>query len=201
VRDALPGLIEAVTRYRALAAAVAGHGDVAAAAAATDADADADVDYALAHTAEALDTALHGLGRVAAIVRSMKEFAHPDRDEKTLVDLRPVLHDQGGRPRHRQGPRDRPQRGGRQAQRNAAVRDRAWHGDGVLRPVTGRIQPRDSVTVRAHVTPQGNLSAAIHQPGRFVPEWTRLRWSVVASRSGGSPVPAGWAASSRRSIS
>src|SRR5678815_188812 len=33
---------------------------------------------------------------------------------------------------------------------------------------------------------RGNHSAAIHQPGRFVPEWIRLRWSVVASRSGGS---------------
>ncbi len=90
VRDALPSLVEAVTRYRELAAAIAGHGDVAAAAAAAtdaDADGDVDVDYALAHTAEALDAALHGLGRVAAIVRSMKEFAHPDRDEKTLVDL------------------------------------------------------------------------------------------------------------------
>jgi len=88
IRDALSGLIEPVTRYRELAAAVAGHGDVAAAAAAAaTAEADGDVDYALAHTAEALDSALHGLGRVAAIVRSMKEFAHPDRGERTLVDL------------------------------------------------------------------------------------------------------------------
>src|SRR6201999_2845967 len=46
-----------------------------------------DVDYALSNVPSALDAALDGLGRVTAIVRSMKDFAHPDRDEKTLVDL------------------------------------------------------------------------------------------------------------------
>jgi signal transduction histidine kinase len=85
VRDALPGLIDAIARYRELAAAVRDHGDAAAAAAR--AEVDDDVDYALSHTPGALAAALDGLGRVAAIVRSMKDFAHPDRDEKTLVDL------------------------------------------------------------------------------------------------------------------
>jgi signal transduction histidine kinase len=35
----------------------------------------------------ALDRARDGLGRVAAIVRSMKEFAHPDRKEMAQVDI------------------------------------------------------------------------------------------------------------------
>ena len=88
VRDALPGLVDAIARYRELAAAIQGHGDAAAAAAAAArAEVDDDVDYALSHTPGALAAALDGLGRVAAIVRSMKDFAHPDRDEKTLVDL------------------------------------------------------------------------------------------------------------------
>jgi len=88
VRDVLPGLIDTIGRYRELAAAVAEHADPApAAAAAAAAEDQADVEYALGHMPEALDAALHGLGRVAAIVRSMKDFAHPDRDERTLVDL------------------------------------------------------------------------------------------------------------------
>jgi signal transduction histidine kinase len=83
VRDALPGLIDTIARYRELAAAVRDDGDAAAAAD----EVDDDVDYALSHTPGALAAALDGLGRVAAIVRSMKDFAHPDRDETTLVDL------------------------------------------------------------------------------------------------------------------
>jgi predicted ATPase/signal transduction histidine kinase/tRNA A-37 threonylcarbamoyl transferase component Bud32 len=88
MRDALPSLLDTIGRYRELAATIEGHGDVAAAAAgARAADAEADVDYAVTHAPAALAAALDGLGRVAAIVRSMKDFAHPDRDEKTLVDL------------------------------------------------------------------------------------------------------------------
>jgi predicted ATPase/signal transduction histidine kinase/tRNA A-37 threonylcarbamoyl transferase component Bud32 len=88
LREALPNLIDTIGRYRALAATVDAHGDVVAAAArARAAEADADLDYTLAHGPAALDSALIGLGRVSTIVRSMKDFAHPDRDEKTLVDL------------------------------------------------------------------------------------------------------------------
>jgi predicted ATPase/signal transduction histidine kinase/tRNA A-37 threonylcarbamoyl transferase component Bud32 len=88
MRDALPGLITTIARYRELAAAVDAHGDAPAAARAARAiEIEGDVDYALANAPEALDSALIGLGRVAAIVRAMKEFAHPDRDQKTLVDL------------------------------------------------------------------------------------------------------------------
>src|SRR5206468_3011114 len=58
-----------------------------AAAAAREAEDEADVDYALSNAPGALDAALVGLGRVAAIVRSMKDFAHRDQGEKTLVDL------------------------------------------------------------------------------------------------------------------
>jgi predicted ATPase/signal transduction histidine kinase len=88
LRDALPSLIDTIGKYRELAATIERHGDVAAATAvARTADADADLDYALANGPAALGAALDGLGRVAAIVRAMKDFAHPDRDEKTLVDL------------------------------------------------------------------------------------------------------------------
>jgi signal transduction histidine kinase len=88
MRDALPSLIDTIGKYRELAAAVDDDGDVAAAAAAARAvEQDADVDYALSNAPGALDAALVGLGRVTTIVRSMKDFAHRDRGEKTLVDL------------------------------------------------------------------------------------------------------------------
>ncbi len=48
---------------------------------------EADVDYFVENAPRALDRSLEGLGRVTAIVRSMKEFAHPDQKEMTTVDL------------------------------------------------------------------------------------------------------------------
>ena len=90
MREALPGLGETIRRYRALAVTVDRLADpdaTTAAAAAREAELAGDVDYTLANTPGALDTALDGLRRVAAIVRSMKDFAYPDRDEKTPVDL------------------------------------------------------------------------------------------------------------------
>ena len=66
--------------------------DVAAAAkAAEEAEDDADLDYILENAPVALDRARDGLGRVAAIVRSMKEFAHPDRKEMALADLNQAI--------------------------------------------------------------------------------------------------------------
>jgi signal transduction histidine kinase len=88
VRDVLPSLAGAIGRYRDLVAAVGGGGDVAAAAlAARTTDEASDLDYTLANVPEALDAALEGLGRVATIVRAMKEFGQPNRDERAMVDL------------------------------------------------------------------------------------------------------------------
>jgi signal transduction histidine kinase len=88
MRDALPSLIDTIAKYRELAAEVDAGGDVAAAAAAArTVEEEADVDYALSNAPGALEAALVGLGRVTTIVRSMKDFAHRDRGEKTLVDL------------------------------------------------------------------------------------------------------------------
>jgi len=90
MRDALPGLGDTIRKYRALADAVDRLADpdaTAAASQAREAEVAGDVDYTLANTPKALDAALDGLRRVAAIVRSMKDFAYPDRDEKTPIDL------------------------------------------------------------------------------------------------------------------
>jgi two-component system, NtrC family, sensor kinase len=39
----------------------------------------------------AIDSSIEGLARIATIVRSMKEFAHPDQAHKTLADLNQAI--------------------------------------------------------------------------------------------------------------
>jgi len=39
----------------------------------------------------AIESSIEGLGRIATIVRSMKEFAHPDQGEKKFVDLNQAI--------------------------------------------------------------------------------------------------------------
>jgi two-component system NtrC family sensor kinase len=94
VREAMDDLSEIVDRYRALRSATQDHPDEALRAkarAAGEAEDDADLDYILENAPVALDRAKEGLGRVAAIVRSMKEFAHPDRKEMSLADLNQAI--------------------------------------------------------------------------------------------------------------
>jgi signal transduction histidine kinase len=92
VREAMDDLSQIVDKYRELRDATEKGADVAAAAkAAEEAEDDADLDYILENAPVALDRAREGLGRVAAIVRSMKEFAHPDRKEMALVDLNQAI--------------------------------------------------------------------------------------------------------------
>jgi signal transduction histidine kinase len=47
----------------------------------------ADLEYLIDHVPGAIDRSIDGLGRVTAIVKSMKDFAHPDRKEMVAVDL------------------------------------------------------------------------------------------------------------------
>jgi len=60
----------------------------------------AELDQALAHAdleflseevPKAIDQALEGVGRVAKIVRAMKEFSHPDSDSKVAADLNRLI--------------------------------------------------------------------------------------------------------------
>lgn len=46
-----------------------------------------DLEYLLEHAPRAIDRAIEGLERIATIVRSMKEFAHPDQQEMSFMDL------------------------------------------------------------------------------------------------------------------
>jgi signal transduction histidine kinase len=96
VREAMDDLSQIVDRYRELRTATQssenpGPNVAAAAKAAAEAEDDADLDYILENAPVALDRARDGLGRVAAIVRSMKEFAHPDRKEMAQVDINQAI--------------------------------------------------------------------------------------------------------------
>ncbi|MEW5847939.1 MAG: PAS domain-containing protein [Myxococcota bacterium] len=87
--DELLGLLE---HYDALhAAAITGRIPEELLAAIPRAREDADVDYLREHIPQAINRALDGVGRVASIVRAMKDFAHPDQREKTLADLNKAL--------------------------------------------------------------------------------------------------------------
>ena len=96
VREAMDDLSEVADKYRELRRAAqsettVGESVQAAAKAAEEAEDDADLDYILENAPVALDRAREGLGRVAAIVRSMKEFAHPDRKEMAQADLNQAI--------------------------------------------------------------------------------------------------------------
>src|SRR5688572_27001632 len=96
VREAMDDLSEIVDKYRELRNATQSEDNrvenvAAAAKAAAEAEDDVDLDYILENAPVALDRARDGLGRVAAIVRSMKEFAHPDRKEMSAVDLNQAI--------------------------------------------------------------------------------------------------------------
>jgi PAS domain S-box-containing protein len=47
----------------------------------------AEVDYLLEEIPKAIEQTLEGVGRVAKLVGAMKEFSHPDRKEKILLDI------------------------------------------------------------------------------------------------------------------
>jgi signal transduction histidine kinase len=91
VRDATNDLLSAAGTFETLCGRVLdGSARDAIEAAARQAQAAsqlADVPYLLQNVPPALDRALDGLARVTAIVRSMKDFAHPDQKEMTPVDL------------------------------------------------------------------------------------------------------------------
>ncbi|HEU5135114.1 MAG TPA: ATP-binding protein [Steroidobacteraceae bacterium] len=92
VREAMDDLSSIVDKYRELRSAMESGADLKAAArAAEEAEDEADLDYILENAPVALDRARDGLGRVANIVRSMKEFAHPDRKEKAQTDINQAI--------------------------------------------------------------------------------------------------------------
>jgi signal transduction histidine kinase len=93
VRDASGELLRLIETYRAAQRAIADGGSVEQAAAAlAAAEQDADLDYLVEHLPRALTRSLEGVDRIATIVRSMKEFAHPDQKEMSPVDINQAIH-------------------------------------------------------------------------------------------------------------
>ncbi|HLV66901.1 MAG TPA: ATP-binding protein [Polyangiaceae bacterium] len=88
VRDAWNDLDALIGRYRALRAAVdRGEARAELAAELVRLEEEVDLDYLVTNVPKAIERSMEGLGRVAAIVRSMKEFAHPDQTAMTRADL------------------------------------------------------------------------------------------------------------------
>ncbi|WP_449246712.1 PAS domain S-box protein [Desulfarculus baarsii] len=79
--------------YSALGqAALAADGELAALArAAQELAQEIDHDYLIEEIPKAIGSSLEGLGRVAKIVQSMKEFAHPGRDDFSPVDINKAI--------------------------------------------------------------------------------------------------------------
>jgi C4-dicarboxylate-specific signal transduction histidine kinase len=51
----------------------------------------ADLDYLIAEIPVAIQHTLEGIERISRIVRAMKEFAHPGREEKVSADLNQII--------------------------------------------------------------------------------------------------------------
>ncbi|MEO8064075.1 MAG: ATP-binding protein [Pseudomonadota bacterium] len=92
IRTSLTDIAAVIEAYRGLQHAVESSGDVASAARlASEAAEAADLDFIMEKAPPALDSSLEGLGRIATIVRSLKEFAHPDQSGKTMADLNQAI--------------------------------------------------------------------------------------------------------------
>jgi signal transduction histidine kinase len=92
IRASLIDIAAVIEAYKGLQHAVESSGDVASAVRlASEASEAADLDFIMEQAPPALDSSLEGLGRIATIVRSLKEFAHPDQSGKTLADLNQAI--------------------------------------------------------------------------------------------------------------
>ena len=88
VRDAVNDLTRLIEQYQALhARALEGDPASELAAEISQTVEDVDLSYLVENLPAAIERSLEGLGRVTTIVRSMKDFAHPDQKEMTAVDL------------------------------------------------------------------------------------------------------------------
>ncbi|MGA9024478.1 MAG: HAMP domain-containing protein [Steroidobacteraceae bacterium] len=86
------GFAEVIAAYRNLRRAVESGTDPAGPARlASAAEQSTDLDFLMENTGPAASEALNGLDRITAIVRSMKEFAHPDGSEKSSADLNKAI--------------------------------------------------------------------------------------------------------------
>ncbi len=92
IREAFTDVLTVNRAHQAIRdACVAGSDPVDHLAAVADAEATADLPYLTTEVPRALERCVDGLERIATLVRSMKEFAHPDCKEKVPADLNHAL--------------------------------------------------------------------------------------------------------------
>ena len=92
LQGAMNDLGTLIGEYRKLHASVLGGAlDQEAAAQASRIVDEIDLDYLLENMPNAFDRSLEGLKRVAVIVRSMKEFAHPDQKEMSAANINQAI--------------------------------------------------------------------------------------------------------------
>ena len=92
LRDGYTDLNKVHEKYKQLRDAMA-HGEAnrGLAEEASEAEKAVDLDYLKEEIPKAIGQSLDGVTRVATLVRAMKEFAHPDRKEKTAGDINKAL--------------------------------------------------------------------------------------------------------------
>jgi signal transduction histidine kinase len=91
-REGFKELLELVEVYKSSQTAVLDGTPIGEAAARTaEAEQAFDISFLVAEIPVALDRSLQGMERIASIVRSMKEFAQPDRKEMIAVDLNAAI--------------------------------------------------------------------------------------------------------------
>jgi PAS domain S-box-containing protein len=88
LREAFADMTEALTAYKALAAAAAADELLPGPRAkAETAAASIDLDYLLCEIPNSIVQSLEGVGRISEIVHAIKAFSHPDAQEKAPVDI------------------------------------------------------------------------------------------------------------------
>jgi PAS domain S-box-containing protein len=88
LRDSMHDMMIILDKYHKLHdSVVAGLPSLDLAAEVSQAERDVDLAYVVENVPAAIDRSVDGLGRVATIVRSMKEFAHPDQREMIAADI------------------------------------------------------------------------------------------------------------------
>jgi signal transduction histidine kinase len=92
LRSSLADIAVVIDAYRHLLGVAQSGGDLQPAVRrAGEAERSVDLDFIMENAPIAVDSSIEGLGRIATIVRSMKEFAHPDQAQKTVADLNQAI--------------------------------------------------------------------------------------------------------------
>ncbi|HYM77281.1 MAG TPA: PAS domain S-box protein [Candidatus Dormibacteraeota bacterium] len=91
LRDSWKSIHELLEQYRGAIAKAAAVLPPEVQAALQEAEQHCDLEFIVSEVPRAIDQSLDGAGRVARIVRAMKEFSHPDSSDKTATDLNKAI--------------------------------------------------------------------------------------------------------------